>query len=237
MVRIGILEDDIRSAALLKENIDRFSQQEKVDFSVVTFHEANALLEAGEAFDLLFMDIEMPGIDGFEAARRIRERDDKVSIIFVTNMVSYAPKGYSVNAMDFIVKPVEYSTFYMKMTRALAYIKRNGEHYITLHKDKKLLRHGLRDLSYVESQGHTLFYHFSDGVIDVRGKLAEQEKEIAAYGFARCNSCYLVNFAYISSIERLSVFLHDGTELRMSRAKRKDFLKKFGDYLGGGQIK
>lgn len=59
----------------------------------MTFHEANALLEAGEAFDLLFMDIEMPGIDGFEEARRIRERDDKVSIIFVTNMVSYAPKA------------------------------------------------------------------------------------------------------------------------------------------------
>ena len=114
MIRVGILEDDEHSATLLKENIERFQREQGETFCISIFGDAMSLLAADIAFDLLFFDIEMPGINGYEAAERIRARDKRVRIIFVTNMVSYAPKGYEVEAMDFIVKPVEYGSFFMK---------------------------------------------------------------------------------------------------------------------------
>ena len=237
MIRVGILEDDEHSATLLKENIERFQREQGETFCISIFGDAMSLLAADIAFDLLFFDIEMPGINGYEAAERIRARDKRVRIIFVTNMVSYAPKGYEVEAMDFIVKPVEYGSFFMKMKRAVQYIKTNLPRYISIRKDKKLLRYELGELMWVETDTHTLIYHFAECVVTARGKLAELESELAECGFARCNSCYLVNFAYVSVVDGLSVYLLDKTELRISRSKKKEFLSRFGAYLGGGRVK
>lgn len=237
MIRVGILEDDERASKLLKENLERFQREQGEMFNVTVFNSALSLLAAETSFDLLFFDIEMPGMNGFEAAERIRKRDERVCIIFTTNMVSYAPKGYEVEAMDFIVKPVEYGSFFMKMKRALQYIKTKLPRYISIRKDKKLLRYELGKLMWVETFTHTLIYHFVDCVIEARGKLVDLEDELSACGFARCNSCYLVNFAYVSVVDGLSVMLLDKTELRISRSKRKDFLNSFGAYLGGGRVK
>jgi len=236
LVRIGILEDDGQAAAVMAKHIERFSEEENCAFQVTRFENAVALLDARTSFDILFMDIELEGMNGYEAAKRIRSVDEQVIIIFATHMTNFAVAGYEVSALDFIVKPVEYAPFYMKMKRALAYLNRAAARMITIRRNKQLLRMQLGRLKYVESKGHTLFYHFEDEVIDARGKLSDLEEELEGCHFARCNSCYLVNLAFVVRVDGLNVYVGQNEVLRMSRTKRTKFLSQVGEYIAGGVV-
>lgn len=237
MIHIAIVEDEERAGACLEQYLNRYAQEADESFQINLFHDALAFLDGyTEAYQLVFMDIEMPGLSGMEAAKRLRERDDCVQIIFVTNMAQYAVNGYEVRAMDFIVKPVEYSSFYMKMKRVMRYIHGNAAKQISVKKDKTLLRFELRKLYYVEVRGHNLEYHTENGVIEVRGKLSELEEKLKGEHFARCNNCYLVNLACVKAVRGLFITVGED-ELRMSRSKRNAFLGSLTDYLGGGVLR
>lgn len=237
MIHVAIVEDEMRAGAILEECLRRYTLETGEDFLVNRFTDALSFLEGcSRAYQLVFMDIEMPGLSGMEAARRLRARDDGVQIVFVTNMAQYAVSGYEVSALDFIVKPVKYSSFYLKMNRIMRYLRAKSGRQITVKKDKALLRFELRKLLYVEVRGHCLEYHTQEGIIEARGKLSELEKELNGEHFARCNQCYLVNLACVKAVHGLIVTVGK-EELRMSRSKRSDFLNRLTDYLGGGVLK
>ena len=136
MIHVAIVEDDAQASALLQDYLKKYSEETGNGFQVSVFKDALSFLDGYvPEYQLIFMDIKMPGIDGMEAARRLRALDDSVQLIFVTNMAQYAIKGYEVRAMDFIIKPVEYSSFFMKMKRVMRYIDRNATGQITIKKD------------------------------------------------------------------------------------------------------
>lgn len=137
MVYVAIVEDDARAAQRLENHLNRFAAETEEQLHIEIFPDALQFLDGyAPVWQLVFMDIEMPNIDGLDAAKRLRAIDEGVQIVFVTNMAQYAIQGYEVRAMDFIVKPVEYGSFFMKMKRAIRYIRANSPKQITVKRTK-----------------------------------------------------------------------------------------------------
>ena len=122
MIRIAIVEDDQSADDQLTACLEKLSLQSKEVFDLSHYPDAQQFLFAFHSqFDLIFMDIEMPNMDGLSAARRMREIDSNVALVFVTNLARYAINGYEVSALDYILKPLDYDAFYLKMQKVLRY--------------------------------------------------------------------------------------------------------------------
>ena len=113
MFTVAIVEDEIDAARRLEVCLARYSQDHPdVRFDVTVFSEPTGFLDAYRpVWDIVFMDIEMPNMDGMSAARRLRVLDEQVILIFVTNMAQFAAKGYEVDALDYVIKPFSYNDF------------------------------------------------------------------------------------------------------------------------------
>lgn len=125
-MNVAIVEDDDGYARTLKEYLGRYSEERGVRFEVTRYSEAVSFLENYRPrFAIVLMDIELPMMNGMDAARKMREKDDRTCLIFVTNMAQFACDGYGVDALDFIVKPVSYADFSMKLDRAVRRARTN----------------------------------------------------------------------------------------------------------------
>ncbi len=122
-MKVAVVDDVPRDAQLLVRYLQQFQGEQGISIQIVPFYSSIDFLEEYDgAYDIVFLDIEMPGSDGLTTAREIRNRDDAVAIIFITNMAQYAIRGYEVNAVDFMVKPVGYFNFSQKLAKAIRFL-------------------------------------------------------------------------------------------------------------------
>ena len=239
MIRIAIAEDDASFRATLVEYLHRIEQGScgEVSFHIDQFGDGLSFLDAYRSdYRIVLMDIEMPYMDGMKAAQKLRELDETVCLIFITNMAQYVFKGYEVSALDFILKPVTYETFAFKMAKAIAAANKFGRQDKMIKTDNGFVRVDIADICYIEVAQHKLRYHMLSGILEVLGIMAKAEEEFAPYGFARCNVSYLVNPRYVSEIRGDYVRVA-GNDLKISRSYKKDFLQKMMLYYsqnGGG---
>lgn len=237
MFRVAIVEDEADAARQLQENLQRFGRENAIPVQVDLFSDGAKLVgEYRHAWDLLLMDIDMPVMNGLETARTIRETDPDVLIIFITNLAQYAIQGYEVDALDYILKPVNYFALAMKMKRALRVLRASDGGALMLRRNGDLLRMPLSRIYYVESFNHSLKYHTADGELATTGSqtLASLEKELVPQGFMRCHNCYLVNLRYVDGI-RGNVLSVMGEELPISRNRRHDVMNAMLDYAKGNR--
>ncbi len=237
-MNIAIVEDEIEWQETLKKYLETYLNQKGVSYEVKTFSNGEDFLSSftkGE-FDLIFMDIDLgkDKIIGTEVSRKLREIDDEAVLIFVTNLAQYAIEGYSVDALDFIVKPLVYDPFRMKMEKAYKIINsRVKENNVIISVEKASKKILAKDVYYVEISNHDLYYHTNDEEYKVRSSLKNAMEQLEGLSFAQCNSCYLVNLEYVERVEKDSIILSNGSNLKMPRTRRKEFLKALGDYLSG----
>lgn len=236
MINVAIVDDEKKERQLLTSYVEQYFSNDKRKFKISLFDRAETLLfNYKPNFDIIFMDIELPGMDGMETSKKLRKLDPVVTLIFVTNMAQFAVKGYEVNAMDFVVKPVSYYDFSLKMKRAEAAINSRKGADIVVAEGYKISRISSKDLYYIEVIGHYLYYHLQDNVLRGYGKISELETQLAPKAFMRCNNCYLINPHYIESVEGFSVKMKNGDELLISRARKKTFMKELTEWLGEGK--
>ena len=236
MISIAIVEDDDREASILKEYINKYGESNGKKFRIVRFENAFSLLDNYRpVYDIIFMDIEMPHLNGMEAAKKLRQLDNVVTLIFVTNLAKYAVKGYEVDALDFMVKPIGYPNFMMKLKKALAKLSSNAEYNIVVSRREGIVRISSRKIIYIEVTGHKLTYHLPDEVVEAQGVLSDLENQLEICDFMRCNSCYLINPQYISQVQGYTVTMKNGDELRISRPRKKMFMVQLANWLGEGK--
>ena len=172
-ISVAIVEDDASAAQALEHHLARFAQESGDSFVTARFSEAGSFLQNYQPrYDLIFMDIKMPGLDGMSAAEQLRQVDPVTMLIFVTSMVQYAVQGYDVNAFDFIVKPVNPTAFDMKLRRAVRALKLAKGTELVLNTGGITRVLPSSAIHYIEVLDHDLTYHTEQGAFSVRGKLS-----------------------------------------------------------------
>lgn len=236
-MKIAIIEDDLTAANRIMEHLKRYGDETGTEFETAHYTDAEIFLKdyRKENPSIVFFDIELPTTDGMTAARQLRERDSSVVILFITKMAQYAQQGYSVSALDFLVKPVSYAEFEMKMRRAVNVARANEVKDLNVPADSGFYRVSTDKLVFVEVSGHRLKYQLVDGVVEARGSLSEVEEKLAGHGFLRCNSCYVVNVKFIDSVKGYDLHI-SGYTLKISHPRRKEFMRQLMDaYTGGSE--
>ena len=234
MIRVAIVEDDPKSVELLRSYLAHYEREAGVKADVTVYTDgAEAVDHYTPIYDVLLLDIEMPRLDGMTAAGWIRAVDPDVIIIFITNMAKYAIKGYEVGALDFVLKPVTYFAFALKMDKVVATLKSREQHSLLVPTEDGVLRLSTRDITYIEVIDHQLQIHTEHKVYTMPGTLTGMEETLAGASFARCNKGYLVNLRHVAEIKGNSVVV-GGAELLISRRRREEFLAAVSAYYGGG---
>lgn len=234
MLKIAVVEDQTEVRESLCQFIRQYAGEQGLQAEVEPFADGAVIAEGYRpGYDIIFLDVEMPRLGGFGAAERIRAVDPDVVLVFVTNMAQYAIKGYEVDALDYVLKPVSYGAFCTKLSRAVQRVERRRGGQVVL----QLAGGGMQvlstnDIYYLETRDRLLWYHTAKGEFSVRASLASAEKQLAQYHFSRCNQCYLVNLQYVKAVE--NDFVHVNTDrLEISRRQRAAFLTAVASYIGG----
>jgi DNA-binding LytR/AlgR family response regulator len=234
MLRIAIVEDERECQASLIEHLSRYEKEHNDNFIVRTFFDGIDILDDYTSeYDLIFLDIHMKYQDGMTTARKIRELDDSVIIVFITALAQYAIEGYKVNALDFILKPVVYEQFELAMDKVFKTAdKYQKSKEIIVSEDGAKRKIDTEDVYYIEVVGHTIVIHSKLGVFETRGKtLKTISEELKEYNFVQSGQSHLINLKYVDKIKG-DVVTVVGDELFLSRSRKKDFITAFGEYVG-----
>lgn len=234
MIQIAVVEDEKDFQSQLEKYIKRFGDEHSQSFQITIFRDGMDIVENyNSVWDIIFMDIKMKHMDGMKTAGIIRGYDPAVIIIFVTTLAQYAIKGYEVDALDFILKPLSYEHFSMKMQKAMSMIKKREEKYMLLPVEDRKERISTNDILFMEVKNHNLHVVTKNQTYVVRCPLLKMENELEQHHFVRCNNSYLVNLKNVTGVNKDTVIV-ENYELPISRPKKKQFLKELSDYLGAG---
>ena len=235
-MKIAVVDDSPRDLQLIKGYVERYFKENGGDYQVRTFENGLDFLDEEKlSFDIVFLDVEMPHLNGIETARNFRKRDKMAVLVFITNMAQYAIHGYEVDAIEYMVKPVEYYNFSDKMEKALRFVKRDQEKTLLLHGQEVTARIPVSGIYYMEKERNYILFHTKEGNFRERGSMGEMEEKLAGSGFSRCITGCLVNLRYISKMSKDAVWVGDRC-LPISISQRKQFAKDFADFLGGEQV-
>ena len=231
MLRLAIVDDDAgyrkEIRALLKQYEDEYGEL----FQISEYSDGDELLEGYKPeLDIILLDIEMEFVDGMTAATKIREVDQDVLIIFITNMPQYAINGYQVGALDYILKPLSYYAFSQTMKRAIGRRKTSEKKYIVAGERGIKQKIDASEILYVEVINHDLIFHTKHGNINAKGTMKETMKELEGLSFFQCNKGYLVNLEFVDAITGNDVKVGDDL-LQVSRAKKKPLIDALNEYM------
>lgn len=205
-MRVAIVDDEKKELETLQTYLAQYSAENDVKIDVDEFSSGDALLKGYRLiYDILIFDIDMPGTNGIDTARKIREQDENAAILFVTNVAQYAINAFEVEAVDYVIKPIGYYDFAMKFRRAVAWVARRGGRELALETVEGVRRVRVADILYVEAQKHYLVYHLEgrDGTQDEligRGNIKEYEALLRPYNFCRAHRSFLVNLDHVEDI-------------------------------------
>lgn len=233
MITIAVCDDSEAAVLNLSGMFELYAKEAGKDIKIYKFYSGLKLLEQYTGnYDIIFLDIKMPHMNGLETAGNIRKRDRKVSIIFLTSLVHHALEGYKVQALNYIIKPISYKRLKIELDDWLHKQSQDLEPFIVIKNDKGNYKVLLNDLAYIETSNRNALVHTKSENLICYKKLKILEMELNNHGFVRCHSSYIVNLAYIENIEKMDAKLITGEVVPISQTKKKDFMQRLARYWG-----
>lgn len=233
MIKIAIVEDDINYSSQLTEYLGRYEADFGERFDISTYFDGDAIVEDYHSqFDIILMDVEMRFMDGMSAAEEIRRSDKEVVIIFITNMPQYAIRGYAVEALDYILKPVSYFAFSQRLSRAISRMKKREQRSVIIPVKGGTVRVEASSIQYIESQGHSIIYHTTGGDYVSSGTMKDSEEALRELHFFRGSKWYLINLQQVEGLDDDIAKLKGGKTVALSRGRKKEFMEALAQYWG-----
>src|SRR5699024_10432967 len=164
MIRIAIVEDDAQVREQLMDDVHRYERQFGRMFEFTTFSDGDEIVsDYRPVYDIILLDVQMQRMDGMAAAEAIRQMDSDVILIFITNMAQFAIRGYAVDALDYVLKPVPYFAFSQQLQKAVARLQARQKTFLTVPVEGGLRRVDVATLYYLEIDGHKVRLYAEDG--------------------------------------------------------------------------
>lgn len=227
MYQIAICDDDIRIRRFLRSSIEGAG----IACTVEEFSNGAELLRNYQDYDILFLDIDMPVVNGIEAAKKIRRKDRKVKIIYVTGYQDYMQRSFDVHPFSFLVKPVKKEMIIKQLREALLY-GREEEKAVTvrLETTSGIEEIAVPDIYYLEYQSRKLRLVMKQGECMIRGKISEFLEKLVPYGFASPHKSFIVNLYHVKAIRGYDIFMMNGDQIPLSQKRSTEFRGLLGKY-------
>lgn len=232
--RIAICDDSETDRKYISGLVNQWATSKEDSVQLSTFTSAENFLfhyEDNSNYDILLLDIEMGNMDGVTLAKNLRQNNDTVQIIFITGFADYISQGYDVQALHYLMKPVEPNKIFTVLDRAVSTLHKS-EKMLVLPADGKIIRLPLKEIQYIEVFSHTLAVVAKSETFRVKMSLSEIEKMLDD-SFVRCHRSYLVGLSFVSRLSKTEVILDTGKILPLSRNAAPLVHKAFINYYTG----
>lgn len=240
MIKIAFCDDDMEVLHQMNELLDRYRVERNEDITYAAFQSPFELLteiEKGIRLDILFLDVVMPGQNGMDVAKEIRQYDTNMKIIFLTSSPEFAVESYSVGAYFYQLKPIWEESFFRLMDAVLAECEKKKKNSLILRSKDGITRIDLQQLEYCEVLGRKLLFHLENGaVLESAWSLDDLAGQLMQYSnFFRPHRSFLVNMEYIQNISSRSIKMVNDAEIPIPHGKCSEIKNTYMEYAFNGE--
>lgn len=240
MIKIAFCDDEMEVLHQMNELLDRYRVERNEDITYAAFQSPFELLteiEKGIRPDILFLDVVMPGQNGMDVAKEIRQYDTNVKIIFLTSSPEFAVESYTVGAYFYQLKPIWEESFFRLMDSVLSECEKKKKNSLILHSKDGITRINLQQLEYCEVLGRKLLFHLENGaVLEGAGSLDDLAGQLMQYcNFFRPHRSFLVNMEYIQNISSRSIKMVNDAVIPIPHGKCSEIKNTYMEYAFNGE--
>lgn len=235
IVNIAICDDEKVQVELLKKYVKNWGTKNNLKVNIECFYSGESFefsWSMDKKYNILLLDIEMSGINGVDLAKKIRTEDNLLNIVFITAISDYIGEGYEVDAINYLIKPIEETQLYKCLDKSLKKIYME-EKILLIDVEGEITRIKEKDIIYIEAFSHSIDIYTIDGKYTTRKNIGVMEKELDEKGFIRCHRSYIVGLQHIKRIGKTDIELDNKDTVPVSRRLYSKVNKEFIRYFRG----
>lgn len=234
-MKVIVCDDNKEYVDQITGFFDRYTREHQKDFIVYPFYDAETMFEffkKNTDIGIIVLDIVFVHSNGIEVAKKIRGINTKTRIFFISAYEKFAVEGYGLSADEYLLKPLKYLEFEKAISRALLKIQVDKNKIFVESTNQGKIVIDLDDILFFETCERKIKIHTTEGLFTSYRRMKEYEKRLEGEHFYRCHAAFIVNLLYISQIKDNVVLLKDGSEIMISKKRRKGFMSEFTKYIG-----
>lgn len=233
-MKIAVCDDDAQVLLVVSALLTSYQAQRQTEISYESFGNVIDFLTSMEYedFDLVLLDVLMPELNGIEAAREIRQKNEHIKIVFLTSSPEYAVESYSVQAANYLLKPATEERLF-PILDSIADMLRKPEDALTIKAQGTLFRLPYRKIEYIEVMAKTIYFHLTDGSFrEVHGSLSSYEPALLSRpNFYKVHRSYLVNLSWVAEVRQKELLTDSGKSVPIARSLCRQVRTAYTEFL------
>ena len=232
MLLIAVCDDIPIECADIAKQIETILKQSNTDFMIKKFFGGLELIQSRESFDIIFLDIKMPNINGMELAKQIRKQGRQSLIIFITSASEYVFDAFDVEAFQYLLKPIQTDKLKNVLEKATKKMQIDANiDFLMISANRQIQKVFLKDILYIESIGRIAKIHCNNGTLETYEQIGILEDKLSDKFFFRCHKCFLVNLNFVDAFNKTEVRLENGEQIMLAKRRYEDFQKAILSYM------